>query len=557
MNPNIPPREIKDLHFGDEAQAVVMSGAEKMYQAVSAVYGPSSRNALLGMQFGDPTLTHDGVTVAKRVILQDRAENDVAQVLRQASDKTNKTAGDGTTATIVLAYHLLAAAHRRVMATDSAHHAHEAMKLKRQIEADKQVATDYVKSISKEASEKQLLEVATVSSGDPAIGELVADTMKDVGLEGAITIREQSYPIIEVEKINGYYFSKGFAVLNQKVVWEKPLVLVTHKRLASAADVLPLIQLVMQQETNKLVIVGDVSGEAFNILVSSTMTQVDQNNRPWPFEAMVIPPMAFNDEAIPYVEDVCTYVGAKPYMQSDDKPTVENFGSADRVEVTQDSAMIFGGSGDGHKIAERASQIKAQLDDEQNAHQKDKLEQRYAKLVGKIAIVNVGGSTPTEMEELRYRIEDAIEAVKSAMQDGIVPGGATTLVRVAGHDQGDDQVANDITEARRAKASWRPGGVSPLFVEALESTFRKLMENAGESPDYRLKQVQKAKLGYGFNLRDITDEPIDLAKAGIWDATRVVVQVIENAVSAAGALLTVGTIVTPVEKDEATPKTSN
>jgi chaperonin GroEL len=546
MNPNIPPREVKDLHFGDDAQAVVMRGAEKMYNAVSAVYGPSSRNALLGMQFGDPTLTHDGVTVAKRVILPDRAENDVAQVLRQASDKTNKTAGDGTTATVVLAYHLLAAAHRQVMAAPVDKHAHEAMKIKRQLEADKIVASDFVKTISKKATTQQLLEVAVVSSGDQAIGEMVADTMDRVGLEGAITIREQSYPIIEPEFINGYYFNKGFMILNQKVIWEKPLIFVSQKRIAAAADIIPLIQLVMQQETKKVVIVGDVSGEALNILITNTLAQQDGNGRPWPFEGIVIPPIAFNDEAIPYVEDIATYVGAKPFMQSDEKPTKENFGTADRTEVTNDAAMIFGGNGDGHKIAERAAMIKAQIDDETNAHQKDRLEQRFAKLVGKIAIVNVGGSTPTEMEELRYRIEDAIEAVKSAMQDGIVPGGATTLVRVAALAQSDH---GPVVPEGKAKDILEPA-ISSLMVEALHSTFRKLMENAGQSPDYRLTQVQKAKLGYGFNLRAITDEPIDLSKAGIWDATRVVVQIIENAISAAGALLTVGTIITPIEKDE-------
>lgn len=515
----MPPKlEKKELYFDTDAHTKVMLGARQMYQAVSAVYGPGATNAMLGLPYGDPTLTRDGVTVAKRVILKDRAENDAAQVMRQASDKTNKTAGDGTTATIVLAYNLLEGSHQRRVAGENA------MVLKRQMDADMRTVTDYVTSKSIDAS-KHLLEVATVSSGDASIGKLVSDTLKEVGIEGGITIREQSYPTIDVERVNGYYFDKGFFALNQQLEFERPLILVSQKRLSTNSDVLPLIKLVSSGQNTRLVIVGEVNGEALNTLIANTVSA--QLN----FECVVIPPPAYNEEAKLFMEDIATYVGARVLLDAETEIDDSYFGSAGRVQVSQDRAIIFEGAGDSELISERAYQIKTNIDKEDNAHKKDQLEQRYSKLVSKIAIVNVGASTPTEMEELRFRVEDAIEAVKSAMQDGVVPGGATMFVKAADAE------------------------VSPLFKSALLDTFKKLMDNAAEPADYRLKQVQNAKLGFGFNLRDMTEEPVDLSKDGIWDPTRAVVQVIENAVSAAGALLTVGAIVA-IHEDEEQAKTS-
>jgi chaperonin GroEL len=522
----LPPREIKKLQFGLEARQTVLNGVEKGYQAVSSTYGASGQNVLQGMPFGDPVLTRDGVTVAKRVVLEDRAENDAWSVIRQASEKTNKTAGDGTTATVVLARNLYVAAHQRVVAGENP------MRLKAQMVADSRKVIDFIKSKSVDAK-KHLLEVATVSSGDKNIGALVSDTIADIGLDGGITIREQSYPTVDVEKINGYYFNKGFFALNNQIEWEKPHILVTQKPLTAAADILPLIKFINQQADKKLVIIGDVRGDALNLLMANTMAQADQNGNPVPFEGIVIPPPAYNDEAKLYMEDIAIYTGAKVYNEAETNFTPEHFGTAERIQVNQDRAIIFKGGGDGDTITSRAAEIKSNIDKEVDAHVKDALEQRYSKLVGKIAIVNVGASTPTEMEELKFRVEDAIEATKSAMADGVVPGGATVLAH-AGASGANGVVG--LTD------------VSDLFKTALKETFKKLYDNAGESPDYRLKQIQAAKFGYGFNLREMTEEPVDLAKAGIWDATRAVIQTIENATSAAGALLTVGALVTPLDE---------
>lgn len=510
----LPKREVKDLSFGNDARTKVLQGVEKLYNAVSTTYGPAGQNVLLGLPYGDPTLTRDGVTVAKRTILEDRAENDAATVLRQASEKTNKTAGDGTTATVVLGRNLVVGAHELIAARKNP------MVIKRQLDIDARTVIDYLNEQTQSADE-HLLEVATVSSGDVSIGALVSDTLKEIGVGGGITIRERAYPTIDVEKINGYYFDKGFEPLQGDVDWDKPLIIVAKKRLSANADVLPIIRWVNEQPTKKIVIVGEVNGEALQTLMINTLSQVDQQGRPVPFEGLVIPPPQYGDEGLAFLEDIAIYVGCSLVLESDKDLTTEHIGSAKQVQINRDRAIIFQGAGDSNEISTRASKLQQQIERETNSHRKDQLESRYAKLVGKIAIVNVGGSTPTAMEEIRYRVEDAIEATKSAMQDGVLPGGGTTLILAAELD------------------------ISDLFKNALKQTFYKLMDNAAESGEYRYEQVRKAQFGFGFNLRDMTDEPIDLRKSGIWDATRAVIQTIENAVSAAGDLITIGTLVTP------------
>lgn len=512
---NLPKREIKNILFDDEARLKLANGARKMSEIVGVTYGPSGKNVILGMPYGDATLSRDGVTVAKRTILEDKAEDNAAQILRQASERTNKTAGDGTTATIVLGHNLFARGNRLVAAGENG------MLLKKQIIDDSRVVIDFLKSESKDAK-GHLLDVATVSAGDPAIGALVADTLADIGSDGGISIKEQNYPTVDVEKVDGYLFDRGFFALTQAVEYVTPFVFVTSKQIASNTDMVPLLSFVLGSDNKNLVIIGDVpiNSEGMNTL----MLNVLQGK----LNAVVIPPPAFNDEATAFMEDIATYTGAKLFLNGNDIKQIarETFGTAERVQVNDKRAILFRGAGSDEDITARAAVIKKSLNEESESHAKDNLEKRHAKLTGKIAIVNVGGSTQTEMEELRYRVEDAIEATKSAMEEGVLPGGATMLVAATKLD------------------------ISRLYKNALEDTFRHLMNNAAEPADYRLEQVRHAKKGFGFNLREMTDEPIDLNKSGIWDATRAVTQTIENATSAAGSLLTVGGIVDPIEQKE-------
>lgn len=513
----LPKREVKDILIGDSARTKILSGVKTMYDTVSSTYGPAGNNVILGMPYGDATLTRDGVTVAKRTILPDRAEDDAAAILRQASEKTNRSAGDGTTATVVLGGNLYFGGYRLIAAGENG------MTLKKQILEDSRKVIDFLNEEAEDAS-GHLLDVATVSAGDPAIGALVADTLEEIGTNGGITIREQSYPTIDVEKVGGYYFDRGFFALNQLVEFAKPLIFVTQKQIASNADIIPLLQRVINGDNKNLIIIGDVrmNSDAMNTL----MLNISQDK----LNAVVVPPPAYNDEALQFMQDISLYVGSRLFLSGDDvkaiKDTDEYFGSAERVQVSPDKAIIFRGAGAAEDVEVRAAEIKAAVESEKSSHRKDNLEQRYAKLTGKIAIVNVGGSTPTEMEELRYRVEDAIEATKSAMADGVLPGGATMLVRAA-----------ELP-------------ISKLFKDALLDSFRKLMTNAAEPADYRLEQVRRAEKGFGFNLREMTDEPIDLKAAGIFDAARSVIQTVENATSAAGSLLTVNTIVDPIDQED-------
>lgn len=509
----LPKREVKNLLFKEEARAKILAGATKMYEAVSGTYGPAGNNVILGMPFGDPVLTRDGVTVAKRTILKDKAEDNAASIIRQASERTNKTAGDGTTATVVMAYHLYQLGHKMIVAGENG------MLLKKQIIDDSLKVIDFLKESAQDAK-GYTLDVATVSAGDPGIGKLVAHTLRDVGNEGGITIREQSYPTLNVEKVNGYYFNKGFFALNQAVEYASPYIFVTQKQLASNSDIIPLLSRIIKSDNKNLVIIGDVrmNSEAMNTLMLNVMEGK--------LNAVVIPPPAYNDEGLLFMQDIAMYVGAKLFTAGQEmKDTDDTYlGSAEKVQVSQDKAVIFRGSGDTEAITDRAAELRESMEKQPDSHRKDQLQQRYSKLTGKIAIVNVGGSTPTEMEELRYRVEDAIEATKSAMNDGVLTGGGTMLIRASELD------------------------ISPLYKQALMASFYKLMDNAGEDASYRCKQIQRAKPGYGFNLRDMTDEPVDLSKSGIWDAATSVIQTIENATSAAASLLTVGSIIDPIEE---------
>ncbi len=524
----MPKREIKKIISGEEARKLLLSGARQISNAVGSTYGPAGNDVALGMPYGDAVFTRDGVTVAKRVTVEDQAEDIAAQTLRQASEKTNKTAGDGTTATIVLGVNLYEAGLRSVAIAKSP--TQEGMRLRNQLVEDSRKVIDYLKEKSVKGDDK-LLEVATVSAGDPGIGKLISDTLKDVGTEGGITIREQDYPTLDVERIQGYYFDKGFFALQGEVKYTTPLIFVTQKQIESNEDIVPILDYVITGTNKNLIIIGDVrmNSDALNTLILNVMHKK--------LNAVVVPPPAYQDEAKLFMEDIAMYVGAKLYIPgaslydssapgAGSTPTMDAsyFGKAETAQVSAERAIILKGGGDADEISTRAASIQQDIEKETSSHRKDQLEQRYAKLTGKIAIVNVGGSTPAEMEELRYRVEDAIEATKSAMADGVLPGGATALVHAA-----------DIE------------GISPIFREALQETFRKLMNNAAESADHRLEQVREAGWGFGFNLRKITPKAIDLRKAGIWDATRAVTQTVENAVSAAGTLLRTSTLVIPIE----------
>lgn len=528
---NEPKDRVRVITFDEEAHKDISTGVEIMRKAVGSTYGPGGRNVLIKKKYVAPVLTRDGVTVARDIAghgnrLPSQNATEAAKLVYQASEKTNKTAGDGTTATVVLLAELYKAGYRRAVAGE------DPMVIKRALDKDRDTILKFVKEQSIKCTKDKLDQVAYISSGDKALGAMISDLVYDVGADGAITISYHNAPHVEVEKVTGYLFNQGFRQLQGELEFESPIVFVTQKRLATKAEMIPILE-VIAQNNKQAIIVGDVAGAAMDTLLWAISNQKA--------DAIVIPPPAFGNDGHEYFEDIAIYTGANLWLEGDSFKDVklEDFGQIKGARVSQQKAILFGDNSTGNEISDRIKLIKDQLEaSDVTPTIKETLEQRYAKLAGKVSIIKVGAATEVEREELFFRVEDAVEACKSALSSGIVAGGATTL----------------LFASTLRKATKKQEPVLESFVKvALQEPFRLLMNNSAEDGGYRLNQVLSAGYGKGFNLREMTEEPIDLLEAGIVDATKVVLQTVKNAFSVAGALLTTGTVITELD-DETTPK---
>lgn len=518
-----PKDKTKVITFDDKAHTSIRLGVETMRKAVGSTYGPGGRNVLVKKKYVQPVLTRDGVTVAREIAghgnkLKDPIATEAAQLVYQASERTNKTAGDGTTATVVELAALYEGGRKQIAAGN------DPMVIKRKLDADRAKIMKYVESKGTKCDKKKLDQVATISSGDENLGLMISDLMHDIGSDGAVTIEYQHAPNIEVEKVTGYLFGKGFKNLTVDIEFEQPLVFVTQKRMATKADIVPVLDIAKKNQ-KQIVIIGDVAGAALETLLWAIQNQQ--------VDGLVIPPPAYGSDGHDYFEDIAIYTGAHLWLESDAFSDVklEDFGSVKRSRISRDKAILFGDNETGRAIADRIVAIREQLKNDLTPSLKEVLEQRVAKLASKVSIIKVGAATEVEREELFFRVEDAVEACKSALSSGIVAGGATTLLFAS-------------TELE----------LEPFVRDALQEPFRLLMANAAEDGGYHLNQILKAGYGKGFNLRKVTDEPIDLLNDGIVDATKVVLQTVSNAFSVAGALLTTGTVITEEDEDEATDK---
>lgn len=538
-----PKDRIKEVTFDDEAHLKLGQGVEIMRKAVGRTYGPGGRPVLVGKKYVHPVLTRDGVTVARDIAgygnkLPDPVAREAAKLMYQASEKTNKTAGDGTTVTVIELAALYEGGRKRIAAGE------DAMVIKRALDRDRDLVLDFIQSQSVKCDKDKLDQVATISCGDVALGHLISDLVYDVGADGTITISYQNAPNVQVEKVTGYLFDQGCKFLATEVELEKPWVFVTQKRMSTKTDIVPILE-ASAHAGKQFVIIGDVAGAAMDTLIWAVNNQKA--------DGVVIPPPAFGADGQDYFEDIAIYVGAKVFLEGDDFSVLmpdpntgqfnsDYYGAIRRVRLNRDKAILFGDNKTGNEITDRITKIKKQLTGEVSPSLKEQLEQRYAKLAGKVSIIKVGAATDVEREELFFRVEDAVEACKSALSSGIVAGGATTLLFASSlrKEQGKNQVS-----------------VLESFVkEALQQPFRLLMANAGEDGGYRLNQVLNNGYGKGFNLRDMTDGPIDLFDAGVVDATKVITQAVKNAFSVAGSLLTIGAIITEVEDEVEKPTQS-
>ncbi len=539
----------KKVFYDDDARRRVLEGAKILYDAVKTTMGPKGRNVVIGKGYGAPTVTHDGVTVAKGVDIADVDDETLgykvgAELIKQAASKMNDRAGDGTTTVTVLTYNILNEANKLIAA------GHNPMQLRKGLEA---ASLDVIKKLDTLAEDikgnkSRVAEVATISAGDAEIGDLIAEVMDAVGKEGVVTVEEGQGLLLEKEIVEGFTFDRGFVspymvtdTARMEAVYDKPAIVVTDKKIGSIQEFLPLLEKLAQSGKKDLVLIAeDVEGEALGTLVLNRLKGV--------FNTVAVKAPAFGDRRKDILNDIAVLTGAT-VISEDQGYSFENaelsmVGSARRVIVTKDETTIIEGAGDGTEVDARIQQINAHIESASSEYEKENLEKRRAALSGKVAVIKVGGATETEIEEKKFRVDDAVAAVKAALDEGIVPGGGVTLVNLIGTVQ---TVAADEPTVTAGKQ---------LLQRALEQPFRILLTNAGLNADEWLPQVRKAKAGQGVDVNN-PGKLVDLRGAGIVDPARVTREALQNAVSIAGTAITMGALVVDVpEKAAAAPDMS-
>lgn len=526
----------KKVFYEAEARERVLAGAKELYDAVKVTMGPKGRNVVIGKSYGGPTITHDGVTVAKAVEIDDKGEENLgksvgAELVRQAASKTNDVVGDGTTTSTVLTYRILREANKLIAA------GHNPMDLKKDLDkATEGVLQEIEKSVVKIAGKKEkVAEVATISAGDAEIGSLIAEVIEAVGEEGTVTVEQSQTLGLEKEIVEGFKVDRGYVsaymstdMARMEAVYEKPLILVTDKKISSIQEILPLVEKVAQGGKKELVIFAeDVDGEALATLILNKLKGV--------FNALAIKAPSFGDRRKAILEDIAVLTGAT-VISDEQGLTFENaglevLGSARKVIADKDSTTIIEGYGAAKEIKNRMLQIKAQAENASSDFDREKLEERLAAMAGKVAVIKVGGATETEIEEKKYRVDDAVAATKAAVAEGIVAGGGVTLV----------DLSKTIDESSVG---------AKILKEALLHPFRQLMFNAGLNHEAKLAEVQNsAKKGMGFDVNN-PNKLVDMKAAGIIDPAKVTKEAIANAASIAGTAMTMGSLIVEVPEDK-------
>lgn len=532
----------KKVFYDDDARARVLAGAKALYDAVKVTYGPKGRNVVIAKGYGGPTVTHDGVTVAESVDLPEKDDETLgfkvgAELIKQAASKLNKVAGDGTTTVTVLTYQILKEANRLIAA------GHNPMELKRGIEAAGAEITKEISKLSEsiEGKSDRIAEVATISAGDPQIGKLIANVMEKVGKDGVITVEAGQSLEMEAEVVEGFSLDKGWASAffvtdtgRQEAVYEKPAIVITDKKVSSAQELLPLIEKLAQSGRKDIVLVADeVEGEALSILVLNKLKGV--------LNTVVVKAPSFGDRRKEIMADMAVLVGAQ-VISEDQGLTFENVGlevvgTARKVIVGKDETTIIEGAGKASDVKARVTQIIAQADNATSEYDKEQYEKRAAALSGKVAVIKVGGATETEIDEKKFRVDDAVAATKAALAEGIVAGGGVTLVNLASKLKADG--ADSETAGRK------------VVKEALKQPFLTITANAGLNSEALLAQVETAKPGQGINVMAPDKGLVDVKKAGVIDPTRVTREAVQNAVSIASTAATMGALVVEVPEKEA------
>ena len=532
----------KKVFYDDDARERVLGGARALYDAVKVTYGPKGRNVVIAKGYGGPTVTHDGVTVAEAVDLPENDDETLgykvgAELIKQAASKLNKVAGDGTTTVTVLTYQILKEANRLIAA------GHNPMELKRGIEeAGKEVVAALgTLTESIEGKTDRVAEVATISAGDATIGKLIADVIQKVGKDGVVTVEAGQGLEMESEVVEGFSLDKGWAsaffvtdTTRQEAVYDKPAIVITDKKISTAQELLPLIEKLAAAGRKDIVLVADeVEGEALSILVLNKLKGV--------LNTVVVKAPSFGDRRKDVMADMAVLTGAK-VISEDQGLTFENVeldvvGSARKVIVGKDETTIIEGGGSAADVKARTKQIIAQAENATSEYDKEQYEKRAAALSGKVAVIKVGGATETEIDEKKFRVDDAVAATKAALAEGIVAGGGVTLVNLSNKLTADG--ADSVAAGRQ------------ILKNALKQPFLQITANAGLNSAALLAQVEAGKPGFGINVTKPEAGLVDVKKDGVIDPTRVTKEAVQNAVSIASTAATMGALVVEIPEPEA------
>ncbi|MEJ8306628.1 chaperonin GroEL [Saccharibacillus sacchari] len=516
----------KDILFGEEARRSMLRGVDALANAVKVTLGPKGRNVVLEKKFGSPLITNDGVTIAKEIELEDAFENMGAQLVKEVATKTNDVAGDGTTTATVLAQAMIREGLKNVTAGANP------MIIRKGIDKAVKAAVVELQNIAKPIEGKQsIAQVAAISAADEEVGELIAEAMEKVGKDGVITVEESRGFATELEVVEGMQFDRGYIspymitdTDKMEAVLENPYILITDKKISTTQDILPLLEKIVQQGRALVIIAEDVEGEALPMLVLNKLRGT--------FNAVAVKAPGFGDRREAMLQDIAALTGGQVITEKLGlelkAATLDQLGTARQVRVTKENTTIVDGAGDKSDIDARVNQIRSQLEETTSEFDKEKLQERLAKLAGGVAVVKVGAATETELKERKLRIEDALNATRAAVEEGIVSGGGTALVNVykavaAVEVSGDEKTGVNIV------------------LRALEEPIRTIAANAGEEGSVIVDRLKKEEVGIGYNAA--TGEWVNMFDAGIVDPAKVTRSALQNAASVAAMFLTTESVI--------------
>ncbi|MFD1550153.1 chaperonin GroEL [Levilactobacillus fuyuanensis] len=526
----------KELKFSEDARSKMLAGVDKLADTVKTTLGPKGRNVVLEQSYGNPTITNDGVTIAKSIELEDHFENMGAKLVSEVASKTNDIAGDGTTTATVLTQAIVNEGMKNVTAGANP------VGIRRGIEKATKAAVDGLHKMSHDVKTKEdIAQIASISSASQDTGKLIADAMEKVGNDGVITIEESRGVDTSLDVVEGMQFDRGY--MSQYMVTDNdkmeanldnPYILITDKKIANIQDILPLLQSVVEQSRSLLIIADDITGEALPTLVLNKMRGT--------FNVVAVKAPGFGDRRKATLQDIAVLTGGT--VITDDlglnlkDTTIDQLGQAQKVNVTKDNTTVVEGAGAKDQIAARVAEIKGQIEETTSDFDRDKLKERLAKLAGGVAVVRVGAATETELKERKYRIEDALNATRAAVEEGFVAGGGTALINVIKDVAKVEAEGDELT------------GVN-IVLRALEEPVRQIAENAGVEGSVVVEHLKGEKEGIGYNAADNNYE--DMVKAGITDPTKVTRSALQNAASVSALLLTTEAVVADKPEDNPAP----